>query len=210
MSFAEEDCRYCFAKYKPFNHRVKIECSHEFCQNCIMFLQRNEAFCCPLCYQESEAIHNYIESTINYCMTHNEPHAYFDTKNLISVCEKCVEKSSSIVPYNERVKNLDIKLAKKQMKLKENLGKLNTFYNNLRGFKLILNTNQIYSNIQEFDDFDDIEKKLNVIKQNDLIKFCEAFKKIFDSPDKINEEYMQRAVYGDLEKLLKYIEYLIQ
>lgn len=210
MSFFQPICRYCLAHYKPSNHRVIIECSHEFCQNCIKFLKGYEFFRCPLCYQESMCISNYKESSVSYCIIHNQAHTHFNTKDLKTVCEKCLKSSSNIVPYSQMTEILDIMLTKKQQKLKRNLNKLKTFKENLIQFKLVLNSNQICSEIQEFDmDLDDIEQKIQLIKGSDLIKFCEAFKKFFENPENINEQYIHNVIYKELEKLLEYVNLLI-
>lgn len=203
MSQSSHKCMYCYKAYKSNNYRIKLECYKEICFNCSQFLKNRNKSICPFCERYSKIIENLFYFSEGCCIVHNSTLSHFDKVSKKIICKYCVSDQFNVIPLKKKSEELDKKLSKKKLILKDYLESLIEKRKRLKGFEMILNSEKICYAIQNISgDLEDLETKIKIIKENNLIEYNEKYQVFFKNSEGISEEYLEKF-YKELEDLLR-------
>jgi len=203
MSLSQLKCMYCYQAYKSHNYRVPIECSKEICLDCTQLLKNRNGSYCPFCAKYSNIIKTTVRVSSGYCIIHNCRLSHFNkVKNKI-ICKHCINTQDNSVTLEKKSEELNKKLSKKKSKLEDYLVSLNDKKEKLKSFELILNSENIcFATQNTTGDLEDLENKIRIVKESNLIEYNEKFNRFFKDTENISEEYLENKIFKELEDLL--------
>ena len=80
---------------------------------------------------------------------------------------------------------------------------LNDKKEKLKSFDLILNSENIcFATQNTTGDLEDLENKIRIVKESNLIEYNEKFNRFFKDTENISEEYLENKIFKELEDLL--------